>query len=801
LVVPDRVRHGLLAALLLLTAFVSFAGNLAYAGEASHGHRAQRELVEAFPVQMGATGVAGFVRVYVESGGAQGPVAAGIYSDVRGRPGSLLSQGHAEALKPHAWNTLSITPARLISNQTYWLAVLGPIAAHNGRSHSSRLCLTEAPGTADLGVLPARWQDGRRGTRRPCRVAGYVVAPGSAAAIGLQGSGGRVSSGALDGDADDAVAAEPPVLAEAPVASEPPAVLSEAPANTAAPTITGSAIVGERVSASTGSWRGDPTSYAYQWEDCDALGEGCLGIRDAQSSTYELSAGDLDSVLRVVVTATNAAGATEATSAPTQPVASPAAPRSTSPPVVSGSANEGRTLTATTGTWAGSPTAYAYQWQDCNSAGNGCSNIKHATTSTHLLGAGDVGHTIRVTVTASNAVGSAASSSNQTSVVTAGKEAEGTGTHCFENPEYEGTGRIEACHYPGLHNVGVMTVKSSGTEEGLIEGGGISTPGYYSCQQLWEKGTLTSKVEGGIDPAENATVANEWILGNAIISHSHVTLKHDCITERAVEGPIIDTECGAEYLKVEESDVYGKNSSTEVAAMGVYDGCGKEGGHQTPVLTKDALWNCGECINGNAEASQTFIDSNAEQPNGEPGGLHIEDVFMNGGIFTATNDTLLNPATQTAIVFFTKDLGPGSEPCTDEVEIKESLIAGSGAMFQSCPESHPAGGTFEVTNSRFARCTKNISGGVGEERCKSPQAWEEAAETAGFCAKAEAECLGKGKKRARLSGEGEGFFPLGQANDGPLLGCKPCAGEGHGGTFTWSGNVWDNNLEAVDIDG
>ncbi len=680
----DRVRPSLLAALFVLTACVSCAGNLAYGREALRGHRAQREQVEAFPVRMGATGVAGIVRVYLRSGGTPGPVAVGIYSDVGGDPGSLLSQGRVGALKVHAWKTLSITPTRLVSNETYWLAVLGGIATPHGRSHAPRRCLTERLGSADLRVLPARWRGGRPSTRGPCRVAAYVVTAGSAAAVGLQGSGGPGSSSA---STDDALSAERP------------ATSLEAPASTAAPAITGSAIVGERLGASTGSWRGDPTSYSYQWEDCDALGEGCLGIGGGEASTYELGAGDLGSALRVVVTADNAAGATQATSAPTEPVLSLAPPPS----------------------------------------------------------------------------------------------------HCFENPEYEGTERIEACHYPGLHNTGVMTVKSAGPEEGLIEGGGVYTPGYYSCQQLWEKGTLTTKVEGGIDPAENAVVQNEWILGGAVISHNHVTLKHDCIVKASTEGPVIATECGSsEYLQIENSDIYGTNSSTKTAHLGVYNACGK-GGHQTPVLTKDALWNCGECINGNADTSETFLDSNAEQPNGEPGGPHSEDVFLNGGIFTATKDTLLNPATQTAIVFFTKNLGAGTEPCTDEVEIKESFIAGAGQMFQACPESHAPDELFEVTDSRFARCTKAISGSPG--RCKSPKAWEEAAETAGFCGRTEAECVEQGKKRARLSGEAEGFFPLGQANEDTFLGCSPCPGEGHGGTFTWSGNVWDNNLEAVGAHG
>ena len=89
-------------------------------------------------------------------------------------------------------------------------------------------------------------------------------------------------------------------------------------------------------------------------------------------------------------------------------------------PVVSGVAGEGQVLSAGSGSWSGSPTSYSYQWQDCGSSGASCVAVAGATASTYLLGAGDVGHTVRVVVTAVNGAGSASVSSAATGVVVAG---------------------------------------------------------------------------------------------------------------------------------------------------------------------------------------------------------------------------------------------------------------------------------------------------------------------------------------------------------------------------------------------
>ena len=98
-------------------------------------------------------------------------------------------------------------------------------------------------------------------------------------------------------------------------------------------------------------------------------------------------------------------------------------PKNTGEPTISGRAEQGRTLSATQGSWSGStPLSFAYQWVRCDAGGglpdgSNCVFLKGATTSKYTLVAADVGSRMRVRVTASNTAGSATAASNPTGVV------------------------------------------------------------------------------------------------------------------------------------------------------------------------------------------------------------------------------------------------------------------------------------------------------------------------------------------------------------------------------------------------
>jgi len=93
-------------------------------------------------------------------------------------------------------------------------------------------------------------------------------------------------------------------------------------------------------------------------------------------------------------------------------------PLNTTPPSVTGTATVGSLLSASTGTWTGTtPIGYTYQWRRCDQAGANCVSISGATGASYNISYVDGGSTLRVLVTAVNAVGSNVATSAPTAVV------------------------------------------------------------------------------------------------------------------------------------------------------------------------------------------------------------------------------------------------------------------------------------------------------------------------------------------------------------------------------------------------
>jgi len=210
-----------------------------------------------------------------------------------------------------------------------------------------------------------------------------------------------------------------------------PNLLPSNPGGAGAPTVSVTVGNSNSLSAWGGSWSGyEAPELTYAWYSCTSGGSdtpatrpsSCSAISGATSSAL-LPQNLGGKYVRVAVTGTNSRGAATRFSTAYGPIAS--APTVTGNPAISGTARAGRTLTASTGTWTGSPTL-SYQWFRCTRVGrdnptatpSGCTTISGATLNTYELSSSDAAKFIRVRVTGTNISGSKAIFSQSTVAVT-----------------------------------------------------------------------------------------------------------------------------------------------------------------------------------------------------------------------------------------------------------------------------------------------------------------------------------------------------------------------------------------------
>ena len=197
------------------------------------------------------------------------------------------------------------------------------------------------------------------------------------------------------------------------------------------------------------------------------------------------------------------------------------APRRTSPPTVTGTALLGHVLRASPGGWSGAR-RFSYDWRVCDVEGLRCKTIllttsrdparvckragmeKHAApckaryVRSYLVTTGDLGHTVRVTVLASNAYGTSSATSRATRVIAR------TGTRAptpaptpapSPRPPAGGTSAPFGLRVSGDHlvnsageTVDLHGVNRSGTEymcirgDGIFDGGGPNSSGLTVSQ-------------------------------------------------------------------------------------------------------------------------------------------------------------------------------------------------------------------------------------------------------------------------------------------------------------------------------
>lgn len=196
------------------------------------------------------------------------------------------------------------------------------------------------------------------------------------------------------------------------------------------------------------SWNACPTEQrlgGYSW-DTSALKDGTysvdFSVRDA--------AGNETNDLLGTITAHNA-------------------PADSSPPVVlaDGPVTVGTQLASQPGDWSAASGAgaigYAYQWEDCNTQGSDCQIIPDANGATYTPAPGDIGHTLRLLLTATDDDGSSTATSEPTTAVQSAESSLGAGSGPGGSP-------------PTANSNGSNSNNGSGGGDGSSTGTGLSGP-------------------------------------------------------------------------------------------------------------------------------------------------------------------------------------------------------------------------------------------------------------------------------------------------------------------------------------
>ncbi len=157
-----------------------------------------------------------------------------------------------------------------------------------------------------------------------------------------------------------------------------------------------------------------PYTWAYQMPCKTSVG----------GHTYELNTASLkDGTHHIQVVIEDAAGNQSIVLDRT--LATNNAPANSDPPTISAASQVfgGTELSASPGAWStpsgAGPTAYTYQWEDCDPQGEDCTAIAGAQASSYAPSAVDIGHSLRVLVDATDTDGSTSLSSAPTSAVAA----------------------------------------------------------------------------------------------------------------------------------------------------------------------------------------------------------------------------------------------------------------------------------------------------------------------------------------------------------------------------------------------
>jgi hypothetical protein len=296
-----------------------------------------------------------------------------------------------------------------------------------------------------------------------------------------------------------------------------------------------------------------------------------------------------------------------------------------------------------------------------------------------------------------------------------------------------------------------------------------------ACSSLASTGNLTASTSG-------ETVENLDIKGTLTIAAPNVTVKNVCVTTNGdYSGNGVNIGSNATNLLIESSTVSGTASSgTGVLNTGVFNPSNVK-----PVTLNDVyITDAAEDYHGAGTIENSYLQAGGyyDAPDGTGGcdtsggcPSHNEDVYMSDTSVTLNHDTLLNSASQTAVLFGDNNGGSKGTPADNDWVVENSLIAGGGYVaYMDAGATGVGSSVMTVENDRFARClgatTFNGWGTMCTDATNTPTG---------------------------TSGDKYGYYPYGGYYGAVIDAYCPGSYAGQ----TWSGNVWDDNNAAVTCSG
>jgi hypothetical protein len=264
---------------------------------------------------------------------------------------------------------------------------------------------------------------------------------------------------------------------------------------------------------------------------------------------------------------------------------------------------------------------------------------------------------------------------------------------------------------------------------------------------LTPSGSITASTNGQVIDGKDIT-------GSVTIAADNVTIRNSRVfTDNSGSTAVININDGADNFTLEDSEVGGNGSTTNAPESGVWNHYNNPGAQ----VIRSYIHGSPDNWEGRVDlVKDSYMVVDAALP-----GSHDENIYVWCTTVNVDHSTLINHHEQTATVFG-DTLGCGGNDYT----VTDSLLAGGGFTLysQAAGESHsiPDAKTV-VTGNRFARClgTTKYNSGSGGTTCSAGP-------------------------------DSNGVFPY-----GGYFGLAA----GFNGPTTWSGNVWDDNSQAVCVGG